>query len=105
MKQNFPPKVVTANDLTSGEVVYLSASDQWVLRHNEAELLIDAGYASARLGFAEAQQGHVVGPYLAGAIAGTSGPAPVHFREVFRARGPSNLFHGKQSEQENVSIQ
>jgi len=26
-------------------------------------------------------------------------PEPVHFREVFRTRGPSNYFHGKQASQ------
>jgi len=38
-----------------------------------------------------------VGAYLADARPGPQGPEPVHFREVFRSRGPSNRFHGKQA--------
>ena len=42
-------------------------------------------------------RGHeVVGAYLADAKAGPTGPEPIHFREVFRTRGPSNYAHGKQ---------
>jgi len=104
MSSSFLPKVVTANDLIGGDVVYLAADDQWVRRHKDAELLLDSAHATKRLSFAEAQQAKVVGAYLADAVEGPNGLAPVHFREVFRASGPSNHFHGKQSEQENVSI-
>ncbi len=104
MSSAFTPKVVTANDLECGDVVYLTAGGQWVRQHRDAELLLDADHAAARLILAEAQHGQIVGAYLADAITGQHGPKPVHFREVFRARGPSNLFHGKQSEQNNVSI-
>ena len=104
MSSAFSPKVVTANDLKHGDVVYLSADGHWVRQHSDAELLLDAAHASKRLGFAETLKAQVVGAYLADAIQGTRGPSPVHFREVFRARGPSNHFHGKQSEQVNVSI-
>ena len=38
----------------------------------------------------------LVGAYLAEARMGASGPEPIHFREVFRTRGPSNYAHGKQ---------
>ena len=104
MCSSFSPKVVTANDLIDGDVVYLSAEDHWARCHEDAELLRDATHAAKRLNFAEAQYTQVVGAYLADAIAGAHGPVPVHFRETFRARGPSNLFHGKQSEYENVSV-
>jgi hypothetical protein len=40
----------------------------------------------------------VVGAYLADATAGPDGPEPVHFREAFRTRGPSNYPHGKQAD-------
>lgn len=104
MCSSFLQKIVTANDLISGDVVYLSADGQWMRCHEDAELLLGTARATKRLNFAEAQQAQVVGAYLADAIAGPRGPAPVHFREAFRARGPSNHFHGKQSEQENVSV-
>jgi len=104
MSSPFSPKVVTANDLNCGDVVYLSAGGHWVRRHKDAELLFDAEHATKRLSFAQAQHAQVVGAYLADAVKDTNGPSPVHFREVFRARGPSNHFHGKQSEQKNVSV-
>ncbi|WP_456390415.1 DUF2849 domain-containing protein [Profundibacter sp.] len=104
MRSSFSPKIVTANDLVCGDVIYLSADGQWVRQHKDAEILLDATQATQRLAFAAAQADQVVGAYLADAIADSSGPAPVHFREIFRSRGPSNHFHGKQSEHKNVSV-
>ncbi|NNK78640.1 MAG: DUF2849 domain-containing protein, partial [Litoreibacter sp.] len=41
----------------------------------------------------------IVGAYLADVTKGPSGPEPLHFREEFRTRGPSNYpSHGKQAE-------
>ena len=102
MSRTFTPKVVTANDLVEGDVVYLTAEGRWTRRHVEAELLTDAETAEARLAEAEAQQGAVVGAYLADARPGPNGPEPVHFREAFRSRGPSNYVHGKQEEATHV---
>ncbi len=104
MVSSFSPKVVTANELVSGDVVYLSADTRWVHQHNDADLFLDLVRATKWLEFAEKQQANVVGAYLADATAGASGPVPVHFRDAFRARGPSNHPHGKQSEQANVSV-
>jgi len=96
MKGRFTPKIVTGNDLRLGDVVYLTADDRWSRHHGEAELIEDPAIADLRL--LEAQkQGHiVVGIYLADARPGEGGPEPVHFREEFRTRGPSNYRHGKQ---------
>lgn len=96
MSRAFIPKVVTANDLRSGEVVYLTDAGAWSPRHAEAELLVDEAEAQLRLLVAEAQADRIVGPYLADAKEGPDGPEPIHFREAFRTRGPSNYFHGKQ---------
>lgn len=96
MSRRFTPKVVTANALMEGDVIYLTADDRWTRYHNEAELIEDEAHADIRLLFAQAQADRVVGPYLAEARAGDRGPEPVHFREVFRTRGPSNYAHGKQ---------
>ncbi len=98
MSRAFAPKVVTANDLLTGEVVYLTADDRWSPHHHEAELIEDEAEAQLRLLAAEARVAEVVGAYLADARRGPCGPEPVHFREVFRTRGPSNYFHGKQAE-------
>ena len=96
MPKPFTPKVVTANALLEGDVVYLTADDTWSRHLHEAELIDDEAHAQIRLLDAEMQAGLVVGPYLADAAPGDAGPRPVHFRETFRATGPSNYDHGKQ---------
>lgn len=96
MSRRFTPKVVTANALLEGDVVYLTADDRWSRDHREAELIEDEAHAQLRLLRAEAQRQAVVGAYLADARPGPDGPEPVHFREAFRTRGPSNYPHGKQ---------
>ena len=102
MPRAFTPKVVTANALLEGDVVYLTEDDRWTRQLTEAELIEDEAHAQLRLLDAEMRPGQVVGPYLADAVAGPDGPAPVHVRETFRATGPSNYPHGKQAEPENV---
>jgi hypothetical protein len=96
MSRSFTPKVVTANDLRLGDVVYLTQSGQWSRLHHEAALYSEEEQATAALASAAAQSLIVVGVYLADAKAGPNGPEPVHFREAFRTRGPSNYAHGKQ---------
>ncbi|MEN9850556.1 MAG: hypothetical protein RL128_719 [Pseudomonadota bacterium] len=94
----FTPKVVTANRLREGDVVYLTSDDRWTPFHHEAELVEDEAHAQLRLLDAAAQKLVVLGAYLADAKAGPSGPEPTHFREAFRTRGPSNYNHGKQAD-------
>ena len=91
-------KVVTANDLLLGDAVYLTVDDRWSRLHTEAELIEDEAHGALRLLFGAKQGGVVVGAYLADAKMGPDGPEPVHFREAFRTRGPSNYPHGKQTE-------
>ena len=97
MSRAFTPKVVTANALIEGDVVYLTADDRWSPHLAEAELIEDEAHAQIRLLDAQRQPGAVVGAYLADVRPGPQGPEPVHFREAFRARGPSNYPHGKQA--------
>lgn len=98
MNRRFTPKVVTANRLREGDVVYLTADDRWSPLHNDAELIEDEAHAQMRLLHAAAQKLLVVGAYLADAKPGPNGPEPTHFREEFRTRGPSNYHHGKQAD-------
>mgnify|MGYP001485208323 FL=1 len=102
MSLRFTPKVVTANALLEGDVVYLTADDRWTRQHNEAELIEDEAHAQMRLLHGASQRNIVVGAYLADAKAGPHGPEPTHFREAFRTRGPSNYAHGKQADLTNV---
>ena len=98
MSRKFTSKVVTANALLEGDVVYLAVDDSWVPDHRKAELIDDEAHAQLRLLEAQGRDGEVVGAYLADAVEGSDGPEPVHFREAFRTRGPSNYRLGKQAE-------
>jgi hypothetical protein len=101
MARIFTPKVVTANHLLKGDVIYQTATG-WTRNLAEAEVLTDEADAELRLIDASQQTHEVVGAYLADVDADNSTPKPVHFREDFRARGPSNYAHGKQKEASNV---
>ena len=101
MSRVFTPKIITANALLEGDVIYLTVDDRWSRNLAEAELIDDEAHAQLRLLEAERLKG-IVGAYLADAVAGAAGPRPTHFREVFRAKGPSNYAHGKQEDRKNV---
>lgn len=96
MARPYTPKVVTANDLVEGHVIYQTVDDQWSDRLIDAEVITDEAHAQLRLLDAERQDTRVVGAYLADVQVTPEGPAPAHFREAFRAKGPSNYHHGKQ---------
>ncbi|MEL7114399.1 MAG: DUF2849 domain-containing protein [Pseudomonadota bacterium] len=97
MPRAFTPKVVTANHLLEGDVVYLTADDRWTRDHGHAELIEDEAHAQIRQLEAQARADEIVGAYLADASPDDRGrPRPTHFRETFRAKGPSNYVHGKQ---------
>ncbi|MFU8880909.1 MAG: DUF2849 domain-containing protein [Rhodobacterales bacterium] len=98
----FTPKIVTANALIEGDVIYLTADDRWSRALCEAEVIEDEAIAQLRLLEAQQQAGTVVGAYLADVIPGKDGPQPAHFREDFRRKGPSNYAHGKQESIPNV---
>ncbi|MCE8007915.1 DUF2849 domain-containing protein [Aestuariivita sp.] len=102
MPRAFTPKVVTANHLLEGDVIYLTAQDGWTRDLAQAEVLTDEADAQLRLLFAEQQPTTVVGAYLADVTPGTTGPEPAHFREDFRRKGPSNYAHGKQEAERHV---
>ncbi len=102
MARAFTPKVVTANDLLEGDVIYLTAANDWTRDLKAAELIVDEAEAQLRLLEAQSQPQIAVGAYLADAKAGDNGPEPTHFREEFRRTGPSNYNHGKQEAVANV---
>jgi len=97
MSKERHPKVVSANDLLEGDAVWLAPGGAWVRDIREAEVIWDATRAQALLEAAEVQAARVVGAYLAEVHPDPEGARPVHFREAFRARGPSNYPHGKQA--------
>ncbi|WP_116598719.1 DUF2849 domain-containing protein [Primorskyibacter marinus] len=98
MPRIYTPKVVTANALIEGDVIYLTANDSWTRDLSSAEILTDEAHAQLRLLEADSRQAEAVGAYLADVKPGKTGPEPTHFREDFRRTGPSNYFHGKQAQ-------
>jgi hypothetical protein len=101
MAKAFTPKVVTASDLLRGDVIYQTATG-WSRDLADAEVLTDEADADLRLIDASQQTGSVVGAYLADVDTAAGTPKPKHFREDFRAKGPSNYPHGKQEALNNV---
>ena len=98
MARAFRPCVLTANDLLAGDVVYLAPDGAWTRSLRSARLFEDEGEAHRCLVTAERQEDAVIGPYLADAMpGGDEGPRAAHFREAFRATGPTNYPHGKRA--------
>ena len=88
MPRDFTPKVVTANALIEGDVVYLTVDDQWTRHLSEAEVLTDEADADYRLLQAQARAGEIVGAYLADMRPGPSGPSPPISAKISGAPGP-----------------
>ena len=95
MPKPFTPKVVTANALLEGDVLYQTETG-WTRDLAKAEVLTDEAIADLRMIDASQQSSMVVGAYLAEVTLSDGTPRPTHFREAFRAKGPSNYAHGKQ---------
>ena len=98
MANAYSPKVVTANHLLDGDVIYQTETG-WTRDLSHAEVLTDEAIADLRLIEASQQTSEIVGAYLADITLQDGKPTPAHFREDFRATGPSNYFHGKQAEE------
>jgi len=84
-------KVVTANLLRGGNVVFLSANGRWseeigAARVADSDEAVQALEAQARVSEEETE---VVGPYLIEVSRGADGLQPVRYREWLRTRGPS----------------
>lgn len=90
MAKAFVPQIVSANHLLEGDVVYLTADAGWTRDLAEAAVAHDAAEAEALMALAAPQQSVVVDPYLAEVALDGPVPRPLHYREAFRTRGPSN---------------
>lgn len=62
MARPFTPKVVTANALLEGDVIYMTDNGHWVRTLGEAQLYTEKDAAEAALELAQADP-FVVGPY------------------------------------------
>ena len=96
MPSNSFSKVITANDLRSGEVIYMCFNGGWVAQLRDAAVITNPDLAKSSLAFAEGQSDIAVGAYLSDVTDQANGPAATHFRDKFRSQGPSNYAHGKQ---------
>jgi len=98
-------KVVTANDLLAGDVIYFTEMDGWTRNHREAAQYYEESTAKAALQRAAGQPEIAVGVYLADFAKGGDGqPRPAHFREKFRVNGPSNYALGALGDVANVYL-
>ena len=81
--------VVSANDLLSGGVIYLTRTDGWSQDLSEAAVAHNAVDAERLLGIASCQPDCAVGPYLVAVVATQGKITPTAFRERLRDTGPS----------------
>lgn len=90
-KLKLNPHAVTANDLATGDVVYLTESGQWSRDLADAAIAPSQEDSGRLVALAEqaAAANQVVAPYVIPLVAGAHPPAPVQFREKIRASGPT----------------
>jgi sulfite reductase (NADPH) hemoprotein beta-component len=84
-------KIVTANRLIDGTVVYLTAGDGWSEWVEEARVAASDEESAAILALAEwpEQRVRVIGPCLIEVTEVDGKPWPVSIREIIRANGPT----------------
>ena len=84
-------QILTANRLTDGAVVYLTAAGTWTTALRQSVVAREEKAASALLarGQKDAESAIVVGPYLIAALEGEEGLRAASLREQIRAAGPS----------------
>lgn len=106
MLRSVAPKVLTGHHLLEGDVIYLSLNEEWTREIHKALIIDDEAAANSALEKAKKDSSNVVDPYLIEVVRDANGcPSPVHFRETYRSRGPSNYHHGKQAEHLDVQLQ
>ena len=83
-------KILTANRLRSGDVLYWKAGD-WIERLADADVFADDAAANAALAGAQASvaANQVVSPYLFEVRQTKAGLLPLKEREIIRSLGPS----------------
>ena len=91
-------KVLTANSLTTGEVVFWDKG-RWAVAFADGERFAEDERAAAALASAEGQSTVAVAPYLIDVEEADGHWVPIAYRERLRALGPSNTpQHGKQAD-------
>ncbi len=91
-------KVLTANGLATGEVVFWNKG-RWVVSFSDAERLDGDEPVAAAQATADGQSTVVVAPYMIDVEEVAGHWVPISYRERLRALGPSNTpQHGKQAD-------
>lgn len=94
------PAIVIANDLLSGDVIFLGASS-WEQNHHKAAIARTQDEADGLIARAQAdfKANRIVDAYLAEVRVLENGtPEPIHYREKMRTRGPTTRVDlGKQA--------
>jgi sulfite reductase (NADPH) hemoprotein beta-component len=85
-------KVLTANRLIDGDVVYFTAAGAWDTRIEESRIATTKDEAAAldAIGAQAVADQLVVAPYLIEVAEEAGGITPLRYREHIRAYGPSN---------------
>jgi sulfite reductase (NADPH) hemoprotein beta-component len=95
------PAILMANDLLSGDVVFLGPL-HWEMSYRQALVAHTSSEAEALLARASVafKANHIVDPYLVHVtVTADREPVPVHYREKMRTLGPTTrLDLGKQAE-------
>ncbi len=95
------PAILIANDLLSGDVIFLGSTG-WEQSHRKAAIARHTDEADALLAQAaiDFKANRIVDPYLVHIAQSPDGePVPVHYRERMRTLGPTTrLDLGKQAE-------
>jgi hypothetical protein len=92
-------KILTANYLLSGKGIYLTSEKKWIENISNAAVFDNQEDADNALTFAETQINKLQSAYLIDVVITSDGrPKPKSNQELIRATGPTNYFHGKQSE-------
>ena len=84
----FIPKIISANDLLYGDVVYLTDAHRWTRLLQEA-VVATAEESLAELLSVAGGSDLVVGPYAVDVALVDDGFQLLHFRERLREQGPS----------------
>ena len=94
-------KILTANYLLSGKVIYLNSEKKWIENSANAAVFDNQEDADNALAFADTQINKLQSAYLIDVLLTSNGtPEPISKKELIRAAGPTNYFHGKQAEKE-----
>lgn len=94
-------KILTANYLLNGKVIYLTSEKKWVENLANAAVFDNQEDADNVLTFADTQMDKLQSAYLMDVVLTSDGtPKPKSNLEQIRATGPTNYFHGKQAEKD-----